>query len=163
MSRFMILAVVIIMLCGCASLSRTQPLTSTFNPQTHEAFATQGGATVRGQAFQRTQGGEVRYAAGRLVELFPATSYGNEIISVIRSGKMPTGHAPEWDKLVRSMTADGQGGFEFNNVPAGEWYVMTSNWWSSGRSYGQNEGGYLVAKVTVPEDGEVRVMVTRGP
>jgi hypothetical protein len=104
----------------------------------------------------------VRYAAGRTVELLPATSYGREILSVLRSGKRVENFDPVWRDIVRRTTANGQGEFVFREVPAGDWYVLTWNTWNAGGSY-LWQGGYLGQLVSVPPDGTVESIITGPP
>lgn len=157
------LAIIITALFATACMgSRTMAVRTPYDAQVHAPFNAQGSATVTGQAFHRTVGGDVRYAAGRKVELLPATDYGREVIGVLRAGKVVENFDPEWRKGVRVTTANGEGEFTFRDVPPGEWFILTSNMWNAGGSV-LYQGGYLGKLVTVPESGEIEAIVTGPP
>jgi len=113
---------------GCASNpSPPAPRTATFDPSEYAAYDQAGDGVISGQAFLRTQGGEVRYGAGRAVHLHPVTSYSREWWNrVVLGGKHLEPGDPRAQAYQRTAIADGEGRFVFADIPAGEYYVVSS-------------------------------------
>ena len=133
-----------------------------------------GTATVRGQAFLKTVIGEVRYAAGNEVDLAPVTSYTTQMYNAWKNFRFngplsgPTKFEPEVpDSRVNDYTnrivADGDGRFEFKNVSAGEYYIITSLVWEIPNSscLPNLQGGILSEKIIVVEGEEYNIILTR--
>jgi hypothetical protein len=129
----------------------------------YAAYRAAGTASISGQAFLRTLGGDVRLAAGCLVTAEPATTVAVEYMKRIDL-------RPNWPEAVaarRAVTADAEGRFTFEGLPAGRWLVVTEIYWQVPRSTVagvqlQPTGGMVAAIVEVGE-GERRggVVVTR--
>jgi len=84
-----------------------------------------GPATLRGQAFLRTVGGDVKTCAGQDVYLVPGNSYDNEAM-------LSHGHAvldPAAFHYWRKSICDAQGNFTFTGLPARRWYVGATVKW----------------------------------
>ena len=95
-------------------------------------YAATGTAIVTGQAFERTNGGDVKYAAGYTIRLLPSTPYSNEYFVQIAAGKNIAGEGSfasgrfSADAVsVSAMhshelttTADGSGHFGVQERPA---------------------------------------------
>lgn len=128
-------------------------------------YAGQGTGSLIGQAFLKTRGGDVRYAAGNDVYLNPVTSYSTEWFDVaIRGGQPISEGDPRVQAFTRTTVADGEGRFEFNNLPAGDYYVVTWVFWEvpSGAYGGMTTtGGPVGSKVTVRDGETTRVIVGR--
>ena len=125
-----------------------------------------GTATVRGQAFLKTRGGDVKYAAGNEILLFPVTSYSDQWYRVLL--EFPTKildktSDPRYSKYVTTMTGDGEGNFEFKNVPAGNYYLSTTILWEVPQRGGYlwPTGGTIGKKISVEDGQELRVIFTR--
>jgi hypothetical protein len=87
-----------------------------------------GTAMIRGQAFLKTVGGDVKTCAGEDVFLLPATSYVDEFIATPNA----RGHLnvdPRLTAKFRSTICDAQGNFTFASVPAQRWYIDTRVVW----------------------------------
>jgi hypothetical protein len=85
-----------------------------------------GTSTVQGQAFLKTVGGDVKYAAGDLIYLCPkgVGMYLIEAASMRREyGEVD--YDKRADQACRSMKGDGQGHFRFTGVAAGEYTLAT--------------------------------------
>jgi len=97
-----------------------------FNDDEFLPYGKLGTSTIQGQAFLKTRGGQVRYAAGNTVYLVPVTSYSRGIYSF---REMPPTVDERLRIFIRTTTADGSGNFEFKNIPAGEYYVECGIFW----------------------------------
>jgi hypothetical protein len=85
-----------------------------------------GTATLTGQAFMKTMGGDVKYAAGNEVALNPVTSMSNQWYQEsYLSGKGLSEPDPKYLAAVITTTADGEGRFRFNNIPEGDYYLRS--------------------------------------
>lgn len=110
-----------------------------FDP-TEAAFIRQEGkATIEGQAFLRDQQGKVnvRYAAGEVVRLIPATAYAQARFSqyygkrkFIPALLMPTPtQETEYAAFTRTTKAGSTGRFTFDKVAPGRYFVTTQLTW----------------------------------
>lgn len=101
-----------------------------FVEQDFQAWNGEGPAALSGQAFLKTVGGEVKTCAGATVVLFPANSYGREMIEAERSGRSRVANVdPRAAKYIRSAICDAQGNFAFSGLPTGAWFVETEVSW----------------------------------
>lgn len=145
-------------LSGCATPPPPQPLAA-FNEQEYAKFSGSGSGILEGQAFLRTRGGDIKYAAGSEVALKPATSHGRDWAN--RCYRTDRWH-PVDDRArpyLRTAIADASGSFRFTNLPPGEYVVVTSIFWQYPRSTGSSvymatTGGFVAGIATV-EDGQV--------
>ncbi len=65
-------------------------------------------------------------------------------------------------KMLRITTADANGEFRFENLPAGKYHLQTTITWAVPGRYGlQSSGGVVSEKVTILEGQEHRVLLTR--
>jgi hypothetical protein len=124
-----------------------------------------GTATVKGQAFLKTRGGEVKTAAGNEVFLNPVTSYSLDWYenSYIPNWKMEPAD-PRQASYMKTKLADGNGHFVFKNVPAGEYFLTTSVFWESATGYQSSlrrQGGIISKKIKVIEGEELELVITK--
>ena len=118
------------LLVGCAvpvQKSQAPAPRKPFPEAEYLALPKTGTATVRGQAFLTTRGGDVKLAAGKRILLNPVTSYSLEwyersYLSIRRMEEAD----PKLDAYIRAQIADGNGRFVFKNVLAGEYFVTTT-------------------------------------
>lgn len=163
--RWFPVALLVLVLPAC-TVPTSRAVRGTFTYDAHAHYDRQGEAIVYGQAFQRQRGGGVVYAAGGEMWLFPATEYGRAVVDVMRDQLTPTHIAPGFLNLSRKTTADGFGNFEFDNVPAGTWYVSVRDFWevfSGNYLTWMPQGGWIVAEVSVPAEGKAKVIVHKKP
>ena len=162
MNKRSFLAISLVLLtAGCA----TPPPYVVKNNLDHNAmkiYAAEGSTKVIGQAFLKTRGGDIKFGAGELVTIYPDVPYINEINSLPwYRVKNAQGIDPKWASYVRKTTSDGGGNFEFSSIPKGSYIIETSVTWGVPTKYGmETQGGTLRTKVTVPESGQVKVIVT---
>ncbi len=154
--RKLALFFVVLAIAGCVT---TRPMVNAYNPSEYTKYHQDGTAEVKGQAFLKTAGGEVRYGAGNTVSLIPATAYSEEIIGYIQNYKFirPAGVDPRWKDSFKTTTADGSGSFEFVNVPAGTYFLECPIYWMTG----DNEtGGTVYKKVNIHDGDKIKVILT---
>lgn len=97
-----------------------------------DEFAPSDGAPgrIEGQAFVRTAGGEVKFAAGLPIYLLKATPYSQEWFLAVGSAGAECRDldARMWSHVLRT-TGDGAGEFVFENVPPGPYFLWSDITW----------------------------------
>ncbi|HEY3932619.1 MAG TPA: hypothetical protein VGM58_09660 [Verrucomicrobiae bacterium] len=136
-------------------------MTTPFDESKFQPFVGKGTATITGQAFLKTVGGEVRYGAGDPVILTPVTPYTTEAMLAERSLQLPQTD-PRLLKYIHTVTADGNANFEFQDIPSGDYYIKCAIVWGAPDQYGiiEQTGGVAWAKTHVGNDETVKVVVT---
>lgn len=153
-------------LAGCAAPARQ---TFTFPPYDEAEYASlpkTGTAVIRGQVFAKTVGGDVKRGAGESVSLIPATRYGETLYrEQIMGGKRASKpEDPRHFNHTISLTTDGDGRFEFKNIPRGSYYISSRVVWSVpvyDRYIGtimEPQGGRVTRKVEA-DDGKVTEVI----
>jgi len=153
-------------LVGCAAPVQVVPVRRIPFPEAeYLALPKTGTSTVKGQAFLKTRGGDVKTAAGSQVFLNPLTSYS---IQWYESSYLPNrpieNYDPRLDAYMRIQQADGSGRFAFKNVPAGEYFVTTAVTWEAPTGYQaamQKQGGVITKRIKVNAGEELDVIITR--
>jgi hypothetical protein len=155
-------------LFACNSATAPQ---ARFDPAEAAFLDRPGKTTITGQAFLPDKTGHVnvRYAAGEVVRLIPATSYAKTRLDYYFHGAKFAPAAsvprndPDPDYLARQRTtkAGSTGRFEFANVPPGRYFVSTQVIWKPEDKF-LSEGGliYEEAVVTGAETKPVEVIVS---
>ena len=161
MKNLIVLISMVLTLSAC--VAPPQKMNVAFDANQFEPYMKQGSATVVGQAFLKTRGGDVKLGAGNQVELVPITPYiqerldrataNNEKLEPRDSGVL---------KFVRTTRADAGGNFEFKNVPAGKYAIYCEITWLVPGVYGDSmTGGLAYGVVTLKEGESARAIVTR--
>lgn len=129
-----------------------QEAESSFSDADFALYRGDGTASLEGEAFVKTEYGDVRNCGGEAVFLVPDTSFDINVIQSMLFTLKQVGTdyvlkkageaAPYW----RESSCDSQGKFEFTNIPAGTWIVITVVQWGIG---GRVEGGNLGKKITL--------------
>ncbi len=130
----------------------------------YEAYRVDGAGSISGQAFLKTRGGDVKFGAGNVVHLKPVTTYSEEWFErEILGGEELEAADARADHYHWTTRADGFGGFLFQSIPPGRYYLTCRITWEiPRREQGFREaGGWAWAKVTVRDDRETRAVVTR--
>lgn len=155
------LTVALLLLAGCAAPPPPAPmdLQSQFSPQDVQAFLGIGTGAVKGQGFLRQRGGGVVTCAGAPVQLIPATPYFREFLHQLRIGRRPgpDQSLDSYRTYFRRSNCDAQGNFEFDNLPAGSWFVMTEVRWTVGHL---PQGGVLLREISVPDHQAKQVFLS---
>jgi hypothetical protein len=157
--------ILIVTLCACGC-QETPPVARIPFPQAeYAALPKTGTGVVRGQAFLKTRGGDVKTAAGSLVWLNPATSYAEQWYEV---GYLKDSPLEPVDPRVRQYNletvADAEGRFEFRNVPPGDYFLATQVVWEAPTGYRGSpvpQGGLVAKRITVRDGQEQQVVLTR--
>jgi hypothetical protein len=130
-----------------------------FDPDEYAPFAEQGTASISGQAFLRTRGGDVKYGAGSRVTAEPLTTYSQNWLGRAGAGTRPP--HPAVRKYRRETIADAEGRFSFTNLPAGKWLVLSEVTWEvvTSRYSSSTTGGPVGAMVELGEGEEKSVVL----
>jgi len=131
-----------------------------FNAADYAPYDKPAGASISGQAFLKTRGGDVKFGAGNYVTLDPVTPYFTEWFEhTALRGTLKADPDSRTHPYHRETRADGEGRFTFENLPAGDYYIACSIRWLAGDS---NTGGVAHAKVHVDAGQYLKnVIVTR--
>lgn len=159
-------------LAGCAS--QTSAPLAPLNAAEAAFARAPGRATVKGQMFMRRNDGVVVYGAGSEAKLIPKMSHTDQVIRAsFPSGKLryhvlfgiSNGSAPIFDPAltpyIRMAKADGQGNFNFQQVPPGNYYLLGHvEWCAPSRGGCDSQGGDIFETVIVrPADIDVAAIM----
>lgn len=133
-----------------------------FDPASAEWSKGVGTATVEGQAFLKTRGGDVKYGAGNTVLLIPNVPHTFDWYARITSTNPKSAGVLDdrASALIRKTTAGGDGRFKFENVPAGPYLILTTVTWETGSSYLGTQGGFVGAPAQAVDGKTTDVIVT---
>lgn len=162
LSTAIISGVLLVGLIGCAADRKAQ-----FDESAFTRFDQSGTASVTGQAFLKTRGGDVKYGAGNQILLIPATAYTEEDFdqAVVAGQQLKPPPADILQKVyahTRHTVCDGSGNFEFHSLPAGDYFLECAITWEVAGAYGAVQtGGMAYSRVTVTEGQTAKAIVTR--
>jgi len=109
-----------------------------------------GHATISGQAFSKTVGGDVKYGAGNTIILWPKTAYTTECLAMLGAN---TYCGEKLTDYARTVRADGEGRFVFGDLKPGSYIVWTMITWGVPGPYGiSTTGGMVSGFVDVKSD-----------
>lgn len=142
------------LLCACNSAAPE----GHFDPQEAAFIRQEGKTTIEGQAFLRDRQGHmnVRYAAGEVVRLVPATAYAQARFASFYGNRkfVPAVFAPtpaqeaDYVAFTRTTKAGPTGRFSFDKVAPGRYFVATQITWTP-RGGLLTEGGAIYDEVAV--------------
>jgi hypothetical protein len=155
------------LLSACASPAPQ----SRFDPAEAAFIRKEGAATIEGQAFLRDPQGQVnvRYAAGEVVRLVPATAYARERFTQLYGERkfipallMPTpSQDAEYAAFTRTTKANATGRFSFDKVAPGRYLITTRmSWTPKGSLIGEGGAMYDEVEVTGKEIEPIRVILS---
>lgn len=165
--KLTVLGFAVLAFAGCAVQPQTHTMQKSFDEALAKTMLSSGPNAIKGSALVRQNGGGVVTCAGNEVMAIPVTPYSDERMWLLygsyQRGFRPAGvggfvianESPAYRSLMLKTTCDAQGGFRFNNVADGSFYVATQVKWMVGS---QPQGGTLMLKVNVWK-GEVKEIV----
>ncbi len=134
------------------------------DPAEYRPFLDGGTASLTGQAFMKTRGGDVKLAAGNPVHLDPKTTYATEWMwrrgVDFKAFSVPDPNAV-FQSARRVTTADAQGRFRFDGLAPGWYYVTTFVRWETGGLDTPTQGGILADSVKVDAGKTADIVITR--
>ena len=154
-----------LLLGGCVAPAPTvQPRRAGFIESEYAPYRAKGTGRIVGQVFLKTRAGDVKLGAGSAVYLNPVTAHSTEWFEAMMSPQLVLLGPPDARAIAFSRTtvADAGGNFDFADLPAGEYYVLSSVFWEyvSGTS-ATKTGGRVGLKVTVQADQAAKALLTR--
>jgi hypothetical protein len=138
--------------CGLAGCATTpQQAAQETNAKIDDAMSAAllpGTSTIKGQASAKTASGEVRYAAGVPIYLYPKTPYVENCMKA-----QPPADASCRQKLSKfrlQTTANGEGHFEYLKLKPGTYYLEATMPWGAPAK----AGGTFRTQVTIETDDQ---------
>jgi hypothetical protein len=147
-----------LVLFGCAQSNQLR--LAAYVETDHARYAGPGTASISGQAFARAADGDVKFAAGSNVVLFPATPYTDEhwtraVVGGQELAPMDSGVVA----VTRVATGDGEGRFEFRGLPAGDYYVHTGVTWTERWPTTESHVVKLGQKVSLADGQDLKLIL----
>ncbi|PCI40424.1 MAG: hypothetical protein COB46_06875 [Rhodospirillaceae bacterium] len=170
MKRFFVFALFVLMFAAhhnpvAAQITMSRPLyepSTRFVEKDFKWSAKKGTGVISGLATLRSPGGYIQTADGEEVTLIAKNAYTDEIVSKTREDGffdeyLNVKKNPKYDKYRITQMADKKGGFRFENLPAGKWYIVTRVIWYTRDQTSQMHvnGGLLWGEISL-SDGQVR-------
>jgi len=174
MRRFSLFASLALPLVLIAACNRTAPdpafESARFDPAEAAFIKTPGKATIKGQAFLRDpHGASVRYAAGEVVRLVPATAYARTRFAHFygQSKFVPAASIPkiqpdpDYAAYTRTTKAGSTGRFSFDNVAPGRYFVTSQLVYTPKDAFAPQGGAmYDEVAVTGKETDDIEVVLS---
>jgi len=124
-------ALPLLLLLGCmASVSQVHERHRRYEESEYAPYTSRGTGDLEGQARAKNRWGDIRYAYEDTVYLFPATPYTDEWWDrTLIGGEYLTDPDPRSLSFMRRRVADREGRFWFENLPAGDYYIVCTIMW----------------------------------
>jgi hypothetical protein len=161
--------------CSAAPCAEPVKVDSAFDAQELRFVLEPGEASVSGRAVLELADRSLKDCAGFNVELLPVTAYSSERIlktyGNVQRGQIlleqnPPKFVPdfkEYHELLLKSACDAQGVFRFENVPAGDYFVMAFLIWEE-KAGGtvRKTGGALMQRLSVAATDRVSIEMGAG-
>lgn len=130
--------------------------TATLDAAAIQAAMRPGHAVVKGQAFSKTVGGDVKYGAGGEILVLPNTEYVSQCITILKMQYITTDCGKTIFPLGRVVIADGEGRFEITGLAPGDYSISTLITWGIPGRFGiEQTGGVVSTVINVKNDTDV--------
>ncbi len=169
--RVLVFALITAIALGCGALKGPQQREpyqrqAVFVEEEYRLYAESGTGSISGQAFFKTAGGDVKYGAGDEIYLNPVTTYSTEWFkNHVVAERLISPSDPRALQYMRHTTADGEGRFKFEKLPAGGYYLMCRIVWQYAGGYRGSllsTGGLAYGQTKIGNGEQVtNVIVTR--
>jgi hypothetical protein len=160
--RLLLTTAACICLAGCAANRPVQygTLHTPYNDADYAWSTAPGTASVAGQAFLRTNGGDVKTCAGSDVALIPDGAYTQEMLATLLAGQNVK-EDEAFDAKRRVTQCNAQGDFKFTGLPAGKWLIQTTVTWNvPTEEIMQEQGGSLEAAITTSTNNTTELILS---
>lgn len=147
-------------------------LENTFNNDDVKWVKTAGNSSIYGKAFLKLKNNETKGCAGFGVELLPVAKYSNERIfkiygnndhgQILVEDNLPkfTPDAKGYHDMVIKTKCNADNEYAFNNITAGEYYVIGFIIWEiNENSKTVKTGGAVMRKVTVAANAKSEALI----
>lgn len=167
MNRSLLTPALLLIVVGCVSAPTPPPITWNVNldETEYEPYLAGGSASISGQVFLRTVGGDVKLGAGSPITLDPVTSYSQHWWH--QAGKWwarrsITPPNPFFITARKTTTADAEGRFIFEGLSAGRYYVRSQVTWETGayRYIDDTQGGLIWQMVELSDGQKEETILT---
>jgi hypothetical protein len=163
--RILFSATALLVFAGCASVSVDTPA----SVEEYQGGIQKGTASIYGEAFSKTRGGEVKFATGCVIHLDPYTSYSRELYEKLRKHgifeeRNEQKTVKQIDPLMlqyrRNTRENSVGQFKFSSVAAGDYFVSCYiGWtWYDGQ-VNRETGRWHVARVKLAEGEQKKIIL----
>lgn len=159
MNPRVLVATLIIGLLSCCAGPTAHRMVRPFAPADFVPFEGVGDGNVAGRVYVEGQAVGVRYGASRAVYLIPGAAYAGEWFTESVLGRKVTGVDPRFWKSFRQTTAAADGGFLFENVPPGKYFIKCGIYWEKPATYSAT-GRFLFGEVDVHSGQTAYAIVT---
>lgn len=176
MKKSLVFLLIAIFVTACVPKQKTRiVLHNRFEADAVAFVKGKGNNTVKGSAFLKTRGGDVKTCAGNDVVLIPVTPYSAERMQAIYG---TTSHGvkgilemsdihfdnddPRYQEYKINAMCNQHGDFVFTQVPNGEYFLITSVYWEVPMQYANSfQGGGLMRKISVEGGGSQEIILSR--
>lgn len=143
-----------------ARLKEEMQIKTPFDEEAFKPFEGKGTASLTGQAFLLTRGGDAKKASGKTVYLYPLIPYTAEYMDryILRGEFLDEN--PRMYHYRRETTADVDGRFAFSDLPAGDYFAYCKIQWEVPGKYGpETTGGFASATFTLEDGKETKAIL----
>jgi hypothetical protein len=131
--RFAVLALSALWFSSCATTVLQRK--AAFDEAEFARYRHPGSGSVTGQLVVSGADGSAHVGMSNHVAIFPVTAYTKEIVDrEVGNGEYLQASDPRFLKYVKTTATDAHGNFGFNNLAAGEYFVLGLAQWNEGNT-----------------------------
>ena len=137
LTRTIALIFVLSLLVACMPPTKTYTMQTPFRYEDWQQGAKSGSCTLKGQAFLKTRGGDVKTCAGSKVILMPYNAYTSEMFGYMKGGGNYkfTNLDERLARYSKMTICDAEGDFIFENLSTGRWLILSEVTWEIPMKY----------------------------